>query len=112
MSEGAVVVGGALVELVVRPAKENVVPSMTMDVVLADTIFPPAKLPPANLAPAPDPAGRLTGTEPLELRRKVPPPPKRPPRWAVQLPDDEGWVMVTDRAVMVAPDEVPTTVTH
>jgi hypothetical protein len=81
---------------------------------VTDVTFPLAKLIPAPLAPE----GTLPGGAPEPLDGKVPggfepekpwPPPGKP---LAQLPDDVGWLMVTDLAVM-APFEVdPVTVTQ
>jgi hypothetical protein len=95
---------------------ENFTPSTTIDVGLTDTSFPEmmAALAKADLAPA----GRLRGgvlpvgnpPAPVPpLRTNAPP---RPPKPEVQLPEADGCATVTERAVTVEPDVVPTTVTQ
>lgn len=117
---GAVVVGGVEVAEPVRaPRPENVTPLMTIDVEPTETTLPLAKLPPGKPRPV-RPEGALPlevltgGVLPLEVPPGVRPanPPRKPPAPDAQLPDGGRGVTVTDRAVMVPPDEVPVTVTQ
>lgn len=115
---GTVVV---VVELAVRdlkPEPDSLTPSTTMDVDRADTSRPVmivtlARRPPAK--PEPVPAAKLRGgvlagggafpASPLAPRANA-------PTRLAQRPDVEGWETATVRAVTVAPEVVPTTITQ
>jgi hypothetical protein len=81
---------------------------------VVEVTFPLAKLIPAPLKPE----GTLPGGPPEPLDGKVPGglepgKPWPPPGNALaQLPDDVGWLTVTDLAVMVPFESDPVTVTH
>lgn len=124
-----VVVGVVLdVELWPRVNPLNVVPSITIEVALAEVTLPLAMLRPARKPrpPVPAPVGAVPpepppGTLPPD---PVPPPgkpppapprppnPPRPPKPVVQVPEEDGCLMTTERAVMVPLDVVPVTVTQ
>lgn len=113
-SDGAAVVGVVDVDDPKRkPA--SLTPSTTIDDEPAETTFPET----IAMLGRPVPAGKLRdGVVPLG---NPPPPNGAPPRGkapaprpkpVLQVPEEDGCEIVTDRAVIVEPDVVPRAVTH